>query len=731
MRAPYCGVVIVQTLSMSLGFAGLATAVADNGSGELEQIVVTAQKRPERIQDVPISITAITSTDVEKAGVSTTMDLTDLVPGLTMERVGNFIEPALRGISTLVVGVGNEPNVATYMDGIYQASPVALNLDLADVSRIDVNKGPQGTLFGRNATGGAIQIFTLDPTNTMTGRFSAGYGSFNDQVVKGYIAGPLIENKVLGSLSAFEETSDSYYRNIVPNSFQPNGLNAASVRAKLLLMPLENLKITLIGYVGHHNDAAGVWGTTPYGITAARNIPGSIIATKPWDVASNLNVYQDVAGRGGSGKAVLDTAVGTLTLSTAYNYTIDHSRSQAYYAYVPTGAEYYDSDVPDENEQVELDLASVKYGAFSYIAGLFYFHDKTGWDPLRVGIPPIEFVSIYGQETSNSYAAFGEATYQFTDRLTGVIGARYSHETRGLFGRTFLGGVYQSTPPGGWNEDATKTFVGTTPRVSLSYKITPDTNAYFTYSEGFKSGAFNADVVPFVGTNTPPQVVEPERLRSYEFGVKSRPANWYSIDSAVFLYKYTNIQVSFAKIVNGVPLGIYQNAASATLYGADIEGMVKPVPEFTFRGGLSLLHTKFDSFPAASVNVPAPDLAGGVLTSRNAAGDRLPFAPDLTLNLAASYDKTFDFGAIDLTANVYHSGRLYLAVGNIYSQSPYTTVGTRLSWQPNGVRNLTLAAYGKNLTNVPVVSGAFSLSSSTGYSYFAPRTFGFTATYDF
>jgi iron complex outermembrane receptor protein len=724
-------------LTLFASSATVRVALADEptssaaGTEVLEEVLVTAQKRSERLTDVPISITAVTADDVSKVGATTTMDLTDLVPGLRMEREGNFIEPALRGISTLVVGVADEPNVATYMDGVYQANPVALNLDLADVSRIDVSKGPQGTLFGRNATGGAIQVFTLEPTNTLTGQFSAGYGSFNDQVVKGYIAGPLIPDKLLASISAFEETADSYYNNIVPNSFKPRGLNAASVRGKLLFTPTDNLKITVIGFVGHHDDASGVWGTTLDGITQARAIPGSIITSRPYDVASNTNVWQNVSGSGGSVKAELGTSIGTFTLTGAYDYSNDIARSQAFYAYVPTGAEYYDARTPDRNEQVELDLVSVKYGPFSYIAGVNYFHDKTAWDPLMVGIPPVEFVSIFGQETAKSYAAFGEATYDFTDRLTAILGARYSDETRGIAGHTLLGSVDFSTPPGGWNELATKTFVDTTPRASLRYKVTPDTNVYLTYSEGFKSGVYDAVSTPFVGSNTPPEVVKPEHLRAYEVGVKSEPANWITVDSAIFYYKYRDIQVTANELVNGIPLGVYQNAASATLYGADLEGTVKPIPVLTFKGGLSLLHSKFDSFPNASVNVPAPGLAGNVIVTQDAEGNQLPFAPSWTLNLSGSYDKTFDFGAIDLTANIYHSAGIYFDVGNVYGETAYTTVGTQASWRPSFTGSkLKITAYGKNLTNKAVVNGAFILSGATGLSYFPPRVFGFTISYD-
>src|SRR5579863_4495694 len=141
----------------------------DTSAGVLTEIVVTAQKRPEKLQEVPLSITVVTADDLGKAGATNNLDLTEMVPGVKIDRVAGFTNPAIRGVSTLINLPGADPNVATYIDGIYQSNPAAGTFDLPDVQRIEVDKGPQGTLFGRNATGGAIQVFTLDPSNTLTG----------------------------------------------------------------------------------------------------------------------------------------------------------------------------------------------------------------------------------------------------------------------------------------------------------------------------------------------------------------------------------------------------------------------------------------------------------------------------------------------------------------------------------------------------------------------------------
>ena len=179
----------------------------------LTEIVVTAQKRPEKLHEVPISISVVTGDDLNKSGATSNLDLTQVVPGLMMDRVAGSAMHRSAAFNDLRFNLpGADPNVATYIDGIYQSNPGAGTFDLPDVQRIEVDKGPQGTLFGRNATGGAIQVFTLDPTDQLTGHLSYSYASFNDQTVKAFLAGPIIQDKVFGSISGFEENANATTR---------------------------------------------------------------------------------------------------------------------------------------------------------------------------------------------------------------------------------------------------------------------------------------------------------------------------------------------------------------------------------------------------------------------------------------------------------------------------------------------------------------------------------------
>jgi iron complex outermembrane receptor protein len=506
-------------------FAHAQSAQPSSGSaalpsgGTLEEIVVTAQKRPEKLLEVPISITVVTSDDLDRAGATSNLDLTAMVPGVKIDRVAGFTNPSIRGVSTLINLPGADPNVATYIDGIYQSNPAAGTFDLPDVERIEVDKGPQGTLFGRNATGGAIQVFTLDPSDKLTGHLSYSYASFNDQTVKAYLAGPIIEDKVFASISGFEENANSYYTNVGPY-MKLNGVSSHIIRAKLLVKVTDDLTLSFMGFGGQHANSNGQLGNALNGISEAVLIPGAIVPTKPYDVAGNVAPKQLDIVNGGSGKAEYDSSFGVFTLTTSYNYTNAHLVLPTFAAYVPGGGQYYYQNSPNQTYQTELDLVSPKHGPFSYVTGLAYYNDSQTFDPLNVTFDGPVVASIYSKQTSHAYSAFGEATYQFTDDLSAILGARYNHETRGVYGNLYFGGFFTPTPPNGWVQDGAKTFVGTTPRFSLRDKITADTNVYFTYSQGFKSGLFNASSVPVAPSTKAPELVEPEKLDSYEIGIK-------------------------------------------------------------------------------------------------------------------------------------------------------------------------------------------------------------------
>jgi iron complex outermembrane recepter protein len=701
----------------------------------IDEIVVTAQRVAERPVDVPISLTTLSAQRLETAGVTSTLQLPTVVPGLRMDRIGGFLAPSIRGISTSITAAGGEANVATYIDGVYVGGSYAGTFDLPDISNIVVSKGPQGTLFGRNATGGAILVTTRDPSFTPTGRIYASIGRFSDQTVKGFISGPIIDDKLAGSLSLYERTSDTYYRSVAPN-LKLRNIKSALVRGKLLFTPNDDLSFRLTGYRTDSQDPTPACATPFNGISTARAFPGAIVPTEPYDIAQDCN--SKLSTTGASLKGTWKSSLGSFNTLIAYNKSKLRELDPSTYAYIPGGINTaYTAIGPDKNFQAEVTLASVKYGGFSYIAGINYYHDNNGLAPLIVinTIPPASTVSLFARQTSTAYAAFSELTYQLSDHLRIVGGLRYSVERREVAGNFIFGRGSFEIPPTGWVKKGHDTSQGLTPRVSLTYNFNPDTNAYFSYTTGFKSASYNtasAATAP-VGAIS---LVDPEKVHAFEVGFKTAPRTWYSFNAAAFLYKYKNQQVATNRpscAPNGGPcvnLSTISNAASSTMYGVDLEGTIRVNDNWSVHSGASLLSAKYDKFPFAQVNVPAPGNVGNVPRSIDAKDNWLVRAPQFTISGNVTYKKEFEPGTLTLTGDIYHSSKYFFTPANDYQQPAYTTIDAQASWnisQPN----VTFSVWGKNLTNNTVIMATFIQATATGYSYLPPRTYGMSVSYDF
>lgn len=736
--------------------ASFAEASADTAS--LEEIVVTAQKRSENIRDVPISITALTANDLEQAGVKNTQDLVNSVPGLHIDRVGYTTLPSVRGVTTFPTTAGVESNVALYVDNIYEPATGAVTMDLPDVSRVDVLKGPQGTLFGRNVVGGAIQVFTLDPQMTsFGGNFSVGYGNFNDKVFKGFVTGPIVPGKIGASLSGYYETADNYYDNLTPDVPLVNIKNY-TVRGKILFTPTDDTRILLTGFTNQHSDPSGVMFEPLDGLTVAKGVAGSIIPTKPWQTASNIPIPLTTKNEVFSAQLNQKTSLGDFTVLGAW------SQSKLTEDVTPgTGAAYpapytgfnYGGTAKVTSYQAEVDFASRKFGDFSFVTGANYYNSRNLWTPSTgvANVPGVAYsLALFGGQTTSSYAIFSEGTYQFTDDLSLIAGVRYSHDDRSVNGEFDFGSIPASGSYPTW---ASRQWGKVTQRVSLNYKVSPQTNAYFTYSTGYQSGNFDNTTLPInttpaqcaaanaakAGSCVLPNVVEPETITAYEIGVKSEPTSWLHVNAALYDYQLTNMQISLYKNVclnvpcppnATTPLGSLSNAAATSMYGAELNVDAQATHELRIHGGISLLNATFSQYEGASWNVPAPGGVGLVPTpAQSADGKQVPRAPKASLTLGATYTKDLPVGQFSFTATGYAAERVYLDVGNVFYQPAYYTLGLRAAFSPASLPDLTVSAWGNNVTNTSVIYGTFINSGGALASYQPPATYGVTVAYKF
>lgn len=687
------------------------------------EIVVTAQRRSEIARDVPLSITAQSGEQLQKAGVTDSRDLTALTPGLKMDRVGAFSVPALRGVTTQLTTAGIDVNVATYLDDVYQPSQLTGTFDLPDVQRVEVLKGPQGTLFGRNATGGAIRVFTLNPTYETTGNFSASYGNYNEVILKGFISTPLVADKLAASVSAYFLNSDGYNHDELHNDRLIGGSESWVVRGKLRYDPTDRISFLFTAYASYRSDGSTNLGLPLNGNTAYASDPEVVIPTKPYETAMNL-AADVVRQHGFSLKATADLGFATLTSTTAYQKSTAYTEIDGDYAYEPSGGAQYHGHDTDRSISEELSLGSQKGHLLDYTVGLFYYDAYGQFDPLGISYPGASF-AIYGRQDTTAYAAFGELYLNPVEHLQIIGGIRYSYETRDYY--SALGVLGGAAPTLAYINK--KSWGSATPRASIKYEILPKTNVYFTYSQGFKSGSFN--------TSSPadPTYVNPEHIYAYEIGIKSKPSSWLDFSLAGFFYNYKDIQVNAYANVNGIPVAVVQNAAAAHNKGIDFESVLTPLRGLAIHTGLSLLSAKFSDFPDGSVTIPITNAmgvptGGNYTTVANLTGKHEVRAPNWTLNVTASYQTQVAHGQLELDGMLYHSDKFYFDNNNRIEQPAYTTLGARVSWSPQDT-GLTFAVYGKNLTNKATIQGAFITAFADGVSYAPPRTYGVEIRYAF
>jgi iron complex outermembrane receptor protein len=688
-----------------------AHAAEQDPAARVSEIVVTAERRSERLEDVPISVTAIQADTLTAAGITSTRDLALVTPGLRIDAVGVYVAPSIRGISTLLTTPTASANVATYVDGVYQQTMLSAIYSLPDVQQIEVLKGPQGTLFGRNATGGAMLINTVSPSfSEARGQASLSYGRFNEIIGKGYVTAP-INDKVAVGLAVFGEHYDGYKRDVLKGGARGGRVNDYLVRGKLRFLPWEGADFTLTALYGRRDDYDSLKYSNYDGNTIGRRfVPASLIADEPHEFSADAYGATKVRQKSVSLRGDIRLGPGTLTTTSAYSRStfdvlLDSDNSPAPLARVAFPAN-------TKSWTQELVYATDKIDRLHFVAGAFYFHNIGGFDPLNVN----NFSSaIYTSDKSDAYAAFGTVTLDVTDQLSLTGGLRYSHERQ--IAKAALR-VNTSAPPGALNPLGRKSWSSTTPRASVLYKLNDDANLYFTYSEGFKSGTFNT-----VSFQAAP--IDPEKVTAYEVGIKGFLGRTFSYNGALFHYSYKDLQVPTIANAGGVQL--LTNAATAKIKGAELNATWKATDQFSLTAGATYLHARYDKFPDASVIVPT-GLGSNVTISRDVSGNVMIRSPTFSGNLTASYTVPTSSGDFEANGTLYYSSKVYFDVGDRIVQPAYATLNATLSWRPHD-SGATFRLWGRNLTDHDVIFSTIISGTSDAVAYLPPRSFGVEVSY--
>ncbi|HKT14227.1 MAG TPA: TonB-dependent receptor [Allosphingosinicella sp.] len=746
--------------------AEAADASAQDG---VEEIIVQANKRRERLQDVPIAITAVTGARLDSVGITNTQDIASVVPGLVIQSTISGVGAHLRGIGTTAVGIGLENSVATYVDNVYIYSVSGSLVQLNNIDQIEVLKGPQGTLFGRNATGGVINIRTRDPKHEPGGDFSLSYGNYDTIAAKGYLTAGLTKD-LAADIAGFVSLQGKGWGKNFFTGHEVNKLDQYAVRSKWLFTPGDRDQFRLIGdYSLLKGDTFSTFsvlkGTTVNygpGDTPAAARPDLVNPpVPPYPVGQpsfvgdpNLGLLAPFAvvgnpytfNRGfydidnfydprykfktGGGSLQWDHDFDSVRFTSITAYRA--ARQKAMWSSVPTPADRSAAFWTTKERQLsqELQLGSATNAKIQWVVGLYYLNAKGEYPSFNIigsTLSPLERLEFQSVVTTKSGAAFGQATVPLWEGAHFTGGLRYTVERRGNSGATILhllpafGGISIPMPI----VPAHTTFRKLTWRAALDQKLTPNIMAYASYNRGFKSGVYNA--IPAGG-----DAIEPEVLDSWEAGLKTDLLNRkLRFNIGGFYYKYKNLQVTVFTPISAT----LDNGAAAEVYGVDIDFTAKLDDNLTLFGGATLLHSEFTSYPEAGFFVPVPAAQGGGTAKHiaSAKGNKLPYTSNTTFNVGANYVVPIGDGGLDLNANYAYTSRWFSGPDNILSQKPYGLLDASATYRFPG-DHFSLGLWARNITDEKYRVYLASGGNPGGYEQgnaAAPRTYGVRAGYKF
>ncbi|MGE4432184.1 MAG: TonB-dependent receptor [Sphingobium sp.] len=680
-------------------------------------IVVTAQRREERLQDVPISITAISGNSVLQRGLNNTEALTAGVPSLVYTRQGNGATPFVRGIGNSSGQLGQEATVATYIDGVYISTPIAGLFNFNNIERIEVLKGPQGTLFGRNATGGVIQIITRKPSADPYVDASVGYGNYDTFSGSLYATTGLAEGLAIDFAAIGSDQRDGWGK-LLTSGKDAFKERSYSFRSKLLWEAGDDTTITLAGEYSYLRTSIGLNyhilpgsfgpnGTTYGGFYNTYVDPQDKILTKQWGV---------------SGKVEHNLGWGQLVSITAYRHADGDFWEDADATGDLIAEAYLNGQVKTFTQEIQ--LQSPASSPIAWIIGGYYLDDAAAYRPISLqGSSFGAIVDVYGRQTTRSYSAFGQASTDIFEDTGLTLGLRYSKDDREVNGRTDVNGA------AGDPVRQKASFDKLTWRVGLDHHFSKNIMAYATYNRGFKSGVFNT-------LSAADPAVKPEVLDAYEIGLKQELFDRrVRLNLSAFYYDYKDIQVN-SQISAGRVLLL--NAATARVKGGEADFAFDISPNVTLSGGGAYIDGTYRNFRDAPYYIANPDGTGGNIVAGagtcptdapftgggcDASGNRLPRSPKVTFNVALDYKTETPIGLIEANANFYHNGGFKWDPDNRLRQKSYNILNASIGWESSD-RQLYARLWTQNLLNEQYYSIALEEGLGDHGSPAPPRTYG-------
>ncbi|MCG8334385.1 MAG: TonB-dependent receptor [Proteobacteria bacterium] len=654
-------------------------------SFNLEVITVTADKREVDSQQASTSITVQTDLDLANSGVFTAEELFNILPNMHLALAG---PPADVGSIVSIRGISQTmslaPSFGFYVDDIYYSE---YDANLLDVERVELLRGPQGTLYGRNTSSGVLNIVTKKPGDTLEGRLEAGYGSFNTTDVKFNLSGPLVRERLYFRLAGHYDKSDGYMRNDYTDDDKVNEPVNSEAKVLLRYTPSDQLSFDLafdsLKYESKYTDYVPLddFDDKPY--EANVDYEGDSLKE-----ASGSNLRIEYAGE--SVKIISITAQrrDENELDHDLDFTADDSFRQL-----------YKRDYDTLSQELRL-LSNDKKSALQWLFGLYGFREKQDHEytftagpdnPFIMMMPAGDYPSV-SENNITGQALFGEASYTFAKAIKVTTGVRFDQEKQKF--------EYDATKAGGEKGEKSETFTATLPKLVVSYVGNPKGLVYAGATKGYKAGGFN--LVTNIGDK-----FEPEFTWNYEIGVKS---NWLDnrlvLNAAVYHIDWKDMQVNAS---NGADF-YTENGGKATSRGYELELKAMPVQGLTISTAVAYTHSKFDDYKQKG-------------TTNDFSDNYVPFVPDYTGHLGISYSW---LNGLYATADMMHTGRVYMNNENTLKEDPYNIINAKLGYE---AESFEVFLWAKNLLSEKYAT-TYADMRNYGYDVVArpgsPQTIGLT-----
>lgn len=685
------------------------TAGSEGPAAAVEDIVVTAQRREQRLQDVPLAVSAFSVESLEDGKVESLLNLDGKVPNVVLAPVGAYPFASafyIRGLGYADVESSFEPSVGVELDGVYLSRNVGAVQDFFDIGGVTILRGPQGTLYGRNTIGGVVSVQSRRPSFDFGARAQATFGSNGRQELRAGVEGALIEDKLAGKFSFLTKTYDGYIKNY--DGRDMGAQDVTSMRGALLWTPTASFDATLI--VDYTKDK----GTG----TAFENasLPSMVLPGfgEPADTDGDPflshvgdDIFSDLEALGVTLNANWDLGPVKLTSITGYRKTDTEVLSD--FDGTPTPFMTVHRDETHDQFSQELRLASNTDGPLTYVVGAYYMTQEydiaTGQFGTVFGSPTAGS-TIYTQQKADSWAVFGQADYEVLPGLTVTAGGRYSKEEKTFTTQPLF---YPNA------ETFEASFDDFSPKVGVSYKWSDTLMTYAQYSRGFRAGGFNGRAGSFLAVGP----YDSETVDSYEVGVKSDLFNRrLRLNAAVFTSDYQDMQQSVQQLIPGTLINqtLVANVGAATISGFEAEATALLTDVFTISASVGYLDASYDEFMA--------DLGDGLGVI-----DRtylpMPYAPKWSNSVTFNYKDDFDFGRVTAQASVRHMTDMYTsfstlnATTDLTMRQSNTVVDGSLSLElPDGRWRVSL--WGKNLTDELVINNTFGVGNLLASRVYQP-----------